>query len=134
MRRAGLVVLVLAMFGAVVPFAVASRAPTRKERAAIKRIALKKCNAAAPAPCRFHKARVSTKNARYAWADVTGEGFSAVLLKRANASTRRFKVVGTQGGGIGECSYWRKKAPRAVLADLRVTGLTDSSGNVGDCG
>jgi curli biogenesis system outer membrane secretion channel CsgG len=134
MRRAGLLVLVVAMFGALAPFADASRAPTSKERAAIKRIALKKCNAAAPEPCRFHKARVSTKNARYAWADVTGEGFSAVLLKRANTGTRRFKVAGTQGGGIGECTYWRSKAPRAVLKDLRVSGLKDSSGNVGSCG
>ena len=43
-------------------------------------------------------------------------------------------MIGTQGGGIGECSYWRKHAPRAVLKDLHVSGLTDSSGTVGNCG
>jgi curli biogenesis system outer membrane secretion channel CsgG len=134
MRRAGLLVTVVAMFGALVPCADASRAPTKRERAAIKRVAMKACEGAAPEPCRFHKARVSTKNARYAWADVTGEGFSGTLLKRSNTSTRRFKVVGTQGGGIGDCAEWRKLAPRAVLKDLRVFGLTDNSGATGSCG
>ena len=135
MRRAGLLVTVLAMFGALVPFADASRAPTKSERAAIKRVAMKKCErGGAPNPCRFHRARVSTKNARYAWADVTTEGFSGVLLKRANTKTRRFKVIGTQGGGIGDCAEWRKLAPRAVLKDLRIYGLTDSSGATGSCG
>jgi curli biogenesis system outer membrane secretion channel CsgG len=134
MRRAGLVLIVL-MFGALVPPADASRAPTKRERAAIKRVALKKCNSGgAPAACRFHKARVSTKNARYAWADVTTEGFSAVLLERANTKTRRFKVVGTQGGGVGDCSYWRKRAPRAVLKDLKVYGVEAGSGATGICG
>lgn len=121
------------MFGVLVPCADASRAPTSKERAAIKRLALKACEGG-PNPCRFHKARVSTKNARYAWADVTGEGFSGTLLERASTRTRRFKVVGTQGGGIGECAYWRDLAPLAVLKDLRVSGLKDSSGAVGSCG
>ena len=126
---------VMVMFGVLVPLADASRAPTKSEKAAIKRVALKKCNSGgAPTPCRFHKARVSTKNARYAWADVTTEGFSGVLLKRANTKTRSFKVIGTQGGGIGDCAQWRKLAPRAVLKDLRVYGLTDSSGASGLCG
>jgi hypothetical protein len=123
----------MVMFGALVPCAEASRAPTSKERAAIKRLALEACEGG-PNPCRFHKARVSTTNARYVWADVTGEGFSGALLKRPNTRTRRFKVVGTQGGGIGECAYWRDLAQRAVLKDLRVSGLKDSSGAVGSCG
>jgi curli biogenesis system outer membrane secretion channel CsgG len=135
MRRAGVLVMAMVMFGALVPAADASRAPTKRERAAIKRVALNKCNSGgAPEPCRFHKARVSTKNARYAWADVTTEGFSAVLLKRANTKTRRFKVVGTQGGGVGDCSYWRKRAPRAVLKDLKVYGVEAGSGATGICG
>ena len=122
-------------FGFAVPIADASRAPTTRERAAITRVAVKTCKAAAgPGGCRFVKARVSTRNARYAWADVVGEGFSGTLLKRANTRTRRFKVVGTQGGGMGECTYWRDRAPRAVLKDLRITGLKDSSGAVGSCG
>jgi hypothetical protein len=134
MRRAGLLVTAMMMLGVLVAPADASRAPTKRERAAIKRVAMKACGRAAPEPCRFHKARVSTKNARYAWADVTGEGFSGTLLKRANTRTRRFKVIGTQGGGIGDCAEWRKLAPRAVLKDLRISGLTDSSGASGSCG
>jgi hypothetical protein len=134
MRRAGLLVTAMMMLGVLVAPADASRAPTKRERAAIKRVAMKACGRAAPEPCRFHKARVSTKNARFAWADVTGEGFSGTLLKRANTRTRRFKVIGTQGGGIGDCAEWRKLAPRAVLKDLRISGLTDSSGASGSCG
>ena len=103
---------VLAMFGALVPFADASRAPTSKERAAIKRVALKACEGGgARARAASTRPASPTKNARYAWADVTTEGFSGALLKRANTRTRRFKVVGTQGGGIGDCAEWRKLAP-----------------------
>ena len=125
---------VMVMFGALVPLRRRQPGPDKNERSAIKRVAMKACGGAAPDPCRFHKARVSTKNARYAWADVTGEGFSGTLLKRANTRTRRFKVIGTQGGGIGDCAEWRKLAPRAVLKDLRIYGLKDSSGASGICG
>jgi hypothetical protein len=65
---------------------------------------------------------------------VVGEGFSGVLLKRPTGHSRRFKVVGTQGGGIGECSYWRVRAPRGVLRDLHISGLVDDSGTVRNCG
>jgi hypothetical protein len=113
--------------------AVADRAATKTERAAIKRVARAHCDA--PGGCRFKKARVSTRSARYAWADIVGEGFSGMLLKRPTAHSRRFKVVGIQGGGIGECSYWRRLAPRSVLGDLDVKGLTDiSAGVTGSCG
>ena len=112
---------------------MADRAPTKAERAAIKRVSLAHCDA--PGGCRFKKARVSTRSARYAWADILGEGFSGMLLKRSNADSRRFRVVGIQGGGIGACSYWRARAPRSVLRDLDVKGLTDvSAGTTGSCG
>ena len=40
-----------------------------------------------------------------------------------------------EGGGIGECHYWRKRAPRSVLRDLDIHGLVDvSSGTEGNCG
>jgi hypothetical protein len=129
MRRAGLVLAVLTV-GGFAPAADASRAPTGKEKAAIKRVGLKACK---PSPgCRFISARVSTKNGRYAWAKVAGEGFSGVLLKRANTRTRSFKVAATQGGGVEECSKWLAAAPRAVLKDLHVVGL-DDAGDAGSC-
>jgi hypothetical protein len=44
-------------------------------------------------------------------------------------------VIGTQGGGIGACSYSRRRALRSVLCDLHVTGLLDiSSGTTPSCG
>ncbi len=116
------------------PAAARDRPPSKAERPAIKRVALKACNASAPEECEFRRARVSTSNARFAWADVVGEGFSGVLLKRPTRSSRRFRVVGSQGGGIGECSYWRARAPAAVLRDLRIVGLFDGSGRVRNCG
>jgi hypothetical protein len=112
----------------------ADRAPRKAEAGAIKRVALAACRSGGR-ECEFRKARISTRNARFAWARVIGEGFSGALLKRPTARSRRFKVVGTQGGGISECSYWRARAPRGVLRDLRISGLLDAETfEVGNCG
>lgn len=133
-RSAVALVATGAALGLATSPAMADRVASKSERAAIKRIALARCGTAAPRPCKFRKARISTRSARYAWADLTGEGFSGVLLKRPRAHSLRFKVVGVQGGGIGECSYWRKRAPAAVLRDLDIQGLVDSSGATRSCG
>jgi hypothetical protein len=125
--------LVLVAAGTAVPAAAADRPPSKAEASAIKRVALKACGSP-PGGCEFGKARVSTRNARFAWADVSGEGFSGALLKRPNAHSRRFRVIGTQGGGISSCSYWRARAPAAVLRDLRIRGLVDATGAVRNCG
>jgi hypothetical protein len=129
-----LVALLATAAGLAAAPATADRRATKREAAAIKPVALKAC--ATPAgPCRFHGARVSTVNARFAWANVSAEGFSGALLKRPTARSRRFRVIGVQGGGIGECSYWRARAPRAVLRDLRIAGLVDpETGAVRNCG
>jgi hypothetical protein len=136
MRSRSLVVATLAIVAlglvATSP-AIADRSATKAERAAIKRVTMKRCGA--PDGCTFRKARISTRNARYAWAEVIGEGVSGMLLKRPTSHSRRFKVVGFQGGGIGECAYWRKRAPRSVLRDLDIDGLVDiASGTEGNCG
>jgi hypothetical protein len=136
MRSRSLVVATLAIVAlglvATSP-AIADRSATKAERAAIKRVTMKRCGA--PDGCTFRKARISTRNARYAWAEVIGEGVSGMLLKRPTSHSRRFKVVGFQGGGIGECTYWRKRAPRSVLRDLDIDGLVDiASGTEGNCG
>jgi hypothetical protein len=112
--------------------AAADRKPSKAEKSAIKAVSLKACGSP-PGGCRFGGARISTANARFAWGDVTGEGFSGVLVKRPTKRSRRFRVIGSQGGGIGECSYWRARAPRAVLRDLRISGLV-ASGDVRNCG
>jgi hypothetical protein len=117
----------------VVPSASADRRPTKGERSAIKRVALKACRGA-PGGCEFRGARVSTANARFAWANAVGEGFSGALVKRPTKRSRRFRVVGTQGGGIGTCAYWRARAPRRVLRDLNISGLVDDSGTTARCG
>ena len=120
-----------ALAAAAVP-AAADRAPSKAERGAIERVAMEACRA--PGGCEFRRARVSTRNARYAWADVVGEGFSGALLKRPSKRSHRFHVIGTQGGGIGACSYWRRRAPRGVLRDLHISGVVDASGTVRNCG
>jgi len=123
-----------AAFGIAIPPAAADRSPTRAEAAAIKRVALTLCTPEV-GECRFHRGRVSTRNGRYAWASVTDEGLSGALLKRRTARSRRFRVIGVQGGGIGSCSYWRARAPRGVLRDLRISGLVDAdTGEVRNCG
>ena len=115
---------------AVVPSASADRRPTNRERSAIKRVGLDACGQTS---CRFHRARVSTRNPRYAWAKVIGEGFSGVLVRRPTRRSRRWRVIGIQGGGIAECSYWERRAPDRVLRDLRIRGLV-ASGDVRTCG
>jgi len=120
-----------ALLCAVAAPAAADRRPSKTESRAIKRVALKKCGSP---ECTFRRARVSTKNARFAWADVTDEGFSGVLLKRPTTHSRRFRVVGTQGGGIGSCDYWRARAPASVLRDLHIAGVVDDSGTTRNCG
>lgn len=131
-RWAGFVALLAAVVAVGVQPASADRRPTKAEKSAIERVALRACGGS---ECDFRRARVSTANARYAWAVVVAEGFSATLLKRPTARSRRFKVIGVQGGGIGECSYWRARAPRAVLRDLRIAGLVDpDTGAVRNCG
>jgi hypothetical protein len=136
LRSRSLVVATLAMVAvglvATSP-AIADRSATKAERAAIKRVTMKRCGA--PDGCTFRKARISTRNARYAWAEIIGEGVSGMLLKRPSSRSRHFKVVGFQGGGIGECRYWRKRAPRSVLRDLDIDGLVDvASGTESSCG
>lgn len=122
------------LLGLFAPAAEAARKPTRAEAVAIKRIALRICPTPV-GPCRYHGARVSTRNPRFAWANVTGEGFSGALVKRPRTRGTAFRVVGTQGGGIGSCAYWRARAPRPVLRDLRISGLLRSgSSAVGSCG
>lgn len=134
-RRVLPVVALAAALAALAPQpAIADRAPTKAERAAIKRAVLARCKPV-PEPCRFRSARVSTRNRRYAWANVVREGLSGMLLRRPTSTSRRFRVMGIQGGGISECAYWRKRAPRSVLGDLDIHGLIDiSSGTEGNCG
>jgi hypothetical protein len=121
----------VAILGCAVPSAGADRRPSKAEARAIKRVALKACGSP---DCEFGRGRVSTRNARFAWADVVAEGFSGVLLKRPRVHSRRFRVVGFQGGGIGSCTYWRARAPAAVLRDLDISGVIDDSGTTRNCG
>lgn len=120
----------IAALGSAIPAADAARRPSQRERAAIKRVAMKVC----PRECDYRGARVSTRGRRYAWADVVGEGFSGVLLKRPSRHSRHFRVIGTQGGGISLCSEWRPLAPARVLRDLHIRGLIRHSGKVRNCG
>jgi curli biogenesis system outer membrane secretion channel CsgG len=131
--RTAFALTLLAGLWLAAPSAHADRAPTKAERAAIKPVALEACRSPVD-DCEFRGARVSTANARYAWGNAVGEGFSGALLKRPTRHSRRFRVIASQGGGIGECSYWRKRAPRAVLRDLRIRGLVGDSGEVRNCG
>ena len=119
-------------FGTLTAPAAADRKPSKREASAIERVALKACPPVGG--CDVKKVRVSTRNARFAWADVIGEGLSGVLVKRPTTRSRRFKIVGTQGGGISECSYWRARAPKAVLRDLHVRGLVGNAGATRSCG
>ena len=124
-------VALLAGLGVAATAAIADRKPSATEEAAIERVAVAECSAPV-GDCAFSGARVSTRDERFAWANVVAEGLSGALVKRKRG-TEAFRVVGTQGGGIGECRYWRKRAPRKVLRDLHIRGLV-ASGDVRNCG
>ena len=123
--------LMLALVLVLAAPAAADRKPTADEEAAIERVAVEKC-AAPQGDCAFQGARVSTADARFGWGRIVGEGISGVLVKRKRG-TDDFRVVGVQGGGIGSCRYWRKRAPRRALRDLNVRGLV-KSGATKNCG
>jgi hypothetical protein len=129
----GTATVIAVLLGSVVPVE-AARQPTTSESRAIERAALRACDGHGPpgSSCRFHGARVSTRDPHFAWADVTTDGFSGALLKRPNKSTAHFHVIATQGGGIELCRKWRKQAPNDVLADLHVVGLR-GDGSTGRC-
>ena len=76
--------------------ASADRPATKAETTAIKRVVLtgEACRPGPAGPCDFRNARVSTRDARFAWADVVREGFSGALVKRPTARSLRFRVVG----------------------------------------
>jgi hypothetical protein len=135
LKAALAVATVGAMLVASLAPAEAARQPTPSEAKAIKRAAMRACDGHGPpgSTCEFHGARVSTRDPRFAWADVTVDGFSAALLERPTKRSTHFHAVATQGGGIGACSYWRKHAPKRVLADLHVVGLR-ANGSTGRCG
>ncbi len=141
MRRAGnsrtvvatALVLAAALTLVAAASASASRKATRAEASAIKQVATKPCRDT-QFGCNWHSARVSTANPRFAWANVSSEGYSGALVKRPRKGSLQFRVIGTQGGGIGECRDWRKLAPDAVLRDLHISGLVDSGGTVRNCG
>ena len=131
--RAALGTLVVgALLATGVAPAEAARKPTPREAKAIKAAAMKACVAPPGSRCRWHSARVSTHDRRYAWANITAEGTSGMLLKRSTRTGRRFRVLAVQGGGVEECKRWLRYAPARVLADLRVGGL-DADGNYGRC-
>jgi hypothetical protein len=123
-----------AAFGTVTSSAAADRAPSRREASAIKRVALKACPPPTVSDCNVKRSRISTRGSRFAWADVIGEGLSGVLLKRPSARSRRFRIIGVQGGGVSSCSYWRARAPKSVLRDLHIGGVFDNSGATHNCG
>jgi hypothetical protein len=123
---------VVAVLVASLASAEAARQPTPPEAKAIKRAALRACQGPPGLPCEFHGARVSTRDPHFAWADVTTDGFSGALLKRPTKRATHFHVIAIQGGGIEECSKWRRHAPKRVLADLHVVGLR-ANGSTGRC-
>jgi hypothetical protein len=114
--------------------AQAARQPTAPEAKALIRVALHACEGHGPpgSTCEFRGARVSTRNAHFAWVDMTTDGFSGALLKRPRKTGANFHVIAIQGGGIERCTKWRKKAPKRVLADLHIVGLR-GNGSTGRC-
>lgn len=130
LRRTLAATLLAVLVGA--PPAMASRGPSAAEEGALREAALADCNVLVASrgaePCEWRGARVSTANERYAWGSAVGDTYSGTLLRRSTSRSLDFRVVGAQGGGIGECRGWWRVAPRRAVADLRIVGTIGRAG------
>lgn len=112
--------------------ATASRAPSQSERSSLRATVLSQCNADDP-PCTWKRAVISTKNSRFALAYANGSFTDYnVIYRRADPATNRWRSRIVLSGGVVNCARLLRAAPRAVLRDLKITGL--KSGSVGYCG
>ena len=105
-----------------------ARSATGREATRIHRLVLPACNAdqrqlAHGKPCRaIHRPKVSTVDPRYAFAYVTGEGWSGELVKRTTPHSTRWRIVAISGNGVNSCSYWASRSSIRVVVDLHLLG------------
>lgn len=118
----------MAMVASSAVVADASRAPSKKERGAIKRAAMRYCEPQEQSgyECVWKgHIRVSTRNSRFAYARVSGPAYdSSGILKRRTRNSRHWRMVRVVGGGIQPCAYWYSAAPKAVVHEFKIRGFT----------
>lgn len=124
-----LVVALVPLSTLSVVVADASRAPTREERKAIKRAAMRNC---APQEATGYQCiwrghvRVSTRDPRYAYARVSGPAYdSSGILRRRHRNSSNWRMVHVVGGGIQSCEQWYRNAPRRVVREFKIRGFTE---------
>jgi len=131
MRSVLVTVILIVQLGVSASSALAERSPTSSEVRSIRAVAMAYCHAfGTPSPCVYGshatwpalRTRVSTVNARYAWADVFTDGLSGELLLRPHPYGGGWRILASGGGGLTSCSAWFRAAPRRVIKDLRLQG------------
>ena len=119
---AALTPLLLAGMAVGAPIADASRAPTKKERADIRRVVERTCGEGNE--CTGFTSRISSIDARFASAGADGEFFSpGGIVKRPKRTGGRWRWVIQQSGGPDHCSNYRKLVPLRVLREFRIHGM-----------
>jgi hypothetical protein len=119
-RRVAPLALVAIAVGA--PLADASRAPTKRERADIRRVVEQTCGAGND--CRDFRSRISSVDARFASASASGESFSpGGVVKRPGRTGGGWRWAIQQSGGPERCSVYRKRVPVRVLREFRIRGV-----------
>jgi hypothetical protein len=131
MRPLAIATVLLASMCLVTATTLAERSPTKSEARSIRAAALAYCHGlGTPSPCSYgshtslpqYRTRVSTVNARYAWADIFTDGLSGALIVRPHPHGAGWRVVVPGGGGLSPCSTWFHAAPHSVVRDLRLGG------------
>jgi hypothetical protein len=113
---------------------LAERAPSRSEAHELRTFAVAWCHQntnPVGGPCVYgadnrlaaYRTRVSTVDPRFAWADITADGLSGLLVKRPHRTGGHWKVIAAGGGGVSNCSDWYKVVSHRVSADLGLVGL-----------
>ena|SRR5450759_5040506 len=144
---AATVALVVGAFGLSASTSHAERSPTRSEARDLRTFALAWCHHHSnpqAGPCVYgaydrlavYRTRVSTVDPHFAWADVTTEASSGLLVKRPHRYGGHWKVIAIGGGGVSNCSDWYKAVSHRVSADLGLVGLVRgvNNGNAVACG
>lgn len=128
--RSGVATVTVTIFSIVASngIALAARPAHRGERVAIQRLAYRECQG--EPHCQKSRVTISTVNPRFGDGGAFSDGFGGIL---AHKSHGRWHVRDTFPSGAMPCSRWLRDAPRAVLHDLDIEGLSNRYPNGGPC-
>ena len=108
----------------------AQRPATPTERRAIRHLVYDRCVRDGGQNCQRAAVRVSTVDTHFAFGGAVAEGMSGALVRKHRG---RWHILTYGGGGLGDCSGWRRYAPEPVVKDLHLYGISNRHPEGGRC-